>query len=202
MRQQRENSRSLPDRHGADRGDPLAAPRDHNSLAALDLSRSAAKDRLASVAVTVRVRIRLSDSDAVDERSLGGTVGGVRVGQQSSSGATIRFSHRTAYFFPSRRLSARTASSVRQPHVCHAPPVSTRALLLVGLGLLVLGLLVAPDLVDLQGIQGQSLLARGYISNVCSLLGVGLVLAASVISAVKKQMQPSSPPPPAIDHYS
>jgi hypothetical protein len=76
-------------------------------------------------------------------------------------------------------------------------------LLLVGLVLLLVGLLVVPDLSDFEGIPGQSLVVRGYVSNVCSLLGVGLVLAASVISAVKKQQQqPTPPPPPAIDHYS
>ncbi len=101
-----------------------------------------------------------------------------------------------------RRLSA--LSPVRL--VCDAPPVSPRALLLIGLGLLFLGLLVVPDLGDLDldesGVDDQSLAVRGYLSNACSLLGIGLVLAASVISALTKRQKPSRPPAPGIDHYS
>lgn len=83
--------------------------------------------------------------------------------------------------------------------------MSTRALLLVGLALLLVGLVVFPDssnLDGLDGLDGRSRVIRGYVANICSLLGVGLVLAASVLSAVKRMQQPTPPPPPAVDHNS
>ncbi len=77
-------------------------------------------------------------------------------------------------------------------------------MLAFGVGLLLLGLLLVPDLdgFEVDGSGTQSFAYRGYLSSACSLLGIGLVLAAAVLSALLRGQRSAPPADPGIDHYS
>lgn len=79
--------------------------------------------------------------------------------------------------------------------------MSPRALLLTGLGTLLLGLLLVLTIdTDLAPASTRAVLAQGYLANACVLIGSGLVLLAAVLSALRSR-EPA-PPAPTIDYYS
>lgn len=75
---------------------------------------------------------------------------------------------------------------------------------MAGLGLLLLGLLLVLGIDNpATSTSQQVVLVQGYLSNVCSLMGSGLVVSAGLISALRKP-QPQQRPQqqPWLDHYS
>ena len=79
--------------------------------------------------------------------------------------------------------------------------MSPRALLFTGVGTLAVGLFLLLSInTDPATASGRALLAQGYVSNVCVLVGSGLVLLAAVFSALRSRNP--AVPAPNIDHYS
>ncbi len=87
---------------------------------------------------------------------------------------------------------------------CHAPDVSPRALLGTGLGLLVVGLLLVPQIgdPDAMTVGPHAFVIRGYLSSACALVGAGLLVAAAAISSLTRQPRQPKADEPGIDHYS
>ncbi len=79
--------------------------------------------------------------------------------------------------------------------------MTARTLLVTGLGLLLLGLLMILGLDNpaTQTVQ-QASLVQGYLANVSSMVGAGLIVVAALVSA--RVRSADSTEPPAIDHYS
>jgi hypothetical protein len=81
--------------------------------------------------------------------------------------------------------------------------MNARTLLVTGLGLLVLGLLLVLGMDNpATSSSQQAVLLQGYLTNLCSLVGSGLVVVAGLASALRKPEPRAAQQPPALDHYS
>ena len=79
--------------------------------------------------------------------------------------------------------------------------MTPRALLSVGLGLLLLGLLlILGNDNQATNVSQEAALVQGYLSNACAMAGAGFVVVAGLASALRPRGQ--EPVDPVIDHYS
>ena len=79
--------------------------------------------------------------------------------------------------------------------------MTPRALLSVGIGLLLLGLLLILGIHNpATNVSQQAALVQGYLSNACATAGAGFVVVAGLASALR-QREPRAVDP-EIDHYS
>ena len=79
--------------------------------------------------------------------------------------------------------------------------MTPRALLSVGIGLLLLGLLLVLGIDSTAtSVSQQAALVLGYLSNVCATAGAGFVAVAGLASALRPREQRAVDP--EVDHYS
>ena len=79
--------------------------------------------------------------------------------------------------------------------------MTSRALLSVGLGLLLLGLLLILGIDNpATNVSQQAALVQGYLSNACATAGAGFVVVAGLASALRPREQREVDP--EVDHYS
>lgn len=79
--------------------------------------------------------------------------------------------------------------------------MTPRALLSVGIGLLLLGLLLVLGIDNpATNVSQQAVFVQGYLSNACATAGAGFVVVAGLASALRPRGQ--KPADPEIDHYS
>lgn len=79
--------------------------------------------------------------------------------------------------------------------------MTSRSLLSVGIGLLLLGLLLILGIDNpATNVSQQAVLVQGYLSNVCATAGAGFVVVAGLVSALRPREQ--KPVAPESDHYS
>lgn len=79
--------------------------------------------------------------------------------------------------------------------------MTPRALLSVGIGLLLLGLLLVLGIDNpATNASQQAVFVQGYLSNACATAGAGFVVVAGLASALRPREQKQVVS--AIDHYS
>ena len=79
--------------------------------------------------------------------------------------------------------------------------MTPRALLSVGIGLLLLGLLLVLGIDSTAtSVSQQAALVLGYLSNACATAGAGFVAVAGLASALRPREQRAVDP--EVDHYS
>ena len=79
--------------------------------------------------------------------------------------------------------------------------MTPRALLSVGIGLLLLGLLLILGIDNpVTNVSQQAVLVLSYLSNVCATAGAGFLVVAGLASALRPREQKEVDP--EIDHYA
>ena len=79
--------------------------------------------------------------------------------------------------------------------------MTPRALLSVGIGLLLLGLLLILGIDNpATNVSQHAALVQGYLSNACATVGAGFVVVAGLASALRRREQRAADP--EVDRYS